>query len=105
MELLRDEINQNLPSAFKISARGSARARELGFGEEIVMHMLLDRLEAQLSTLDVTTNGVVTREWQASPNAVRLFKKMPELDAFKTPYDSTQRAARKALIISRIACN
>lgn len=104
MELLRDQINQNLPAAFKISARGAARARQLGFSEEVVMHMLLDRLEAQLSTLDVTTDGIVTREWQASPIAVNLFKEMPELNAFKTPYNTTQRAARKSLIIARIAC-
>jgi hypothetical protein len=52
-----DRVNQNLPAEFKISAPGATRARQLGFSEEVVMHMLFDRLEAQLSTLDVTTNS------------------------------------------------
>ena len=98
MEILRLEINAALPVDYKISVPNAARARQLGFSEQVIMHMLLDRLEMQLSSLDTTVNGILVREWEASPIASHLFKTVPALEPFKKPHDAVQREARKVLV-------
>lgn len=92
----------NLLAEHAISKAYVQAFADKGFSKACLKHVILDRLEARLRTLDKKKDGTLIREWEGSWAEDVLSS--PEYTAFQSPYqdaagcvNEAQKKQRKSL--------
>ncbi len=93
------KVNTFLPADKRVDEKHKhvQRFKKRKCSEELVGHVVLDRVEARLRALDSVKARRYVRDWKETSAAQLLAE--PGFDIFQRRYESTeeQRAARRAL--------
>jgi hypothetical protein len=82
----------------RVDEKHMARFKKRKCSEDLLSHVVLDRVEARLRALDSVKAGRYVRDWKETWAAQLLAE--PGFDIFQRHYESTeeQQAARRVLI-------
>ena len=92
------KVNTLLPVDKRVDEKHVDRFKKRKCSEELLGHVVLDRVEARLRSLDAVKAGRYVRDWKETWAAPLLAE--PGFDLSQQRYESTaeQRAARRVLV-------
>jgi hypothetical protein len=98
MTSILTKVNTLLPADKRVDEKYVERFKKRKCSEELLSHVVLDRVEARLRALDSVKAGRYVRDWKDTWAAQILVE--PGFDTFQQRYESTeeQRTARRALV-------